>query len=146
MTLARQRAGVDSVAQAFSMKHRSDDEGVARAIMQCRLSRWAAWVRREMDQGQGYPRRANFMIHEVFSGGLSTIGLEHDAECWKTGQAVRLLSDGANQIIKLHWLEPGKQKDKYKALNVSSQKYSKLYRLALDELILKIALSKNLNV
>jgi hypothetical protein len=107
---------------------------VARSILECRLSRWANYELRQLDQGLGYPKKSPYADRTIGSGEIWTEADE--AECWETGQAIIKLCIEYQQIIRIRFLKRGTMAEKYLELNVSSMQFYRVYYRALQALLL----------
>lgn len=117
--------------------NRATDDSTAKALIELRLQRWAAWDRREADNGLGYPKKSAFWGRSVSSEYNWTPADE--AEAWETGQAIQRLDHQYQIVIRAKWIETGLMKSKYSALHVTRQKFADIYNRAINKLRIELS-------
>jgi len=124
--------GANSIGVMMKARTQSDVDSTTKAIIEARLGRWSAYERRELDNGNGYPKKSAFAKRSVSSEHIWTPADE--AECWETGQAIQQLDHLEQMVIRAKWLKNGLMKNRYAALRVSQSQFSRIYLAAIDNL------------
>ena len=113
------------------MRECDEVEKIARAIMECRLSRWSIWEIRENENGLGYPKRSPFSD----KSGSGSWEQEDNSEEWETGQAIKKLDNLEKMAIRAKWILPGRMVTKYSVIGITKRDFYRIYNCAVGELI-----------